>query len=168
MTQSKIRHIFVYGTLMARADDPVGGDERKMMRLMARYIGPAAIPGLMYDAGTCPAAVSVDGRIFRDAKVQGELWQLPANASVLMDALDRYEGCSRESVKPYRYIRTQRCIRLEVGRRVTAWIYVWNMPTDRMPKIDSGRWLSKPDKGTASNQRSAVKEDARGAAQPGH
>ena len=74
-----------------------------------------------------------------------------------MDVLDRYEGCSRESAKPYRYVRSKCRIGLEDRRRVTAWIYVWNLPTDGMPKIETGRWLSKPDKAISSKRRPGAK-----------
>ena len=143
MVKSKVRHLFVYGTLMASASDPVGDKERRFMARSARLLGPVAIAGAMFDMGACPAAVLLRGQRRSVGEIRGELWALPPEQTELVALLDRYEGCAQDSPKPHAYSRSKVRIRLDDGRKVTAWVYVWNQPTAGLKPIPDGRWISR-------------------------
>jgi gamma-glutamylcyclotransferase (GGCT)/AIG2-like uncharacterized protein YtfP len=93
----------------------------------------------MFDAGPYPA-VLLDAK--PGERVHGELWRLPHDHGDLLDMLDRYEGCATESPEPQPYMRVPRRIRAPDGRRLTAWIYLWAAPVEKLPRIADGRWRS--------------------------
>lgn len=115
-------HLFTYGTLGSRGDANglLAGCER---------VGPAAVKGILYDAGDYPALLlTEDGQ-----RVEGEVWRCPADR---LPALDGYEGVEEGLF---------RRAGVEVGG-VACWVYVagprlWTrlVPESR---VQSGRWRS--------------------------
>lgn len=85
------------------------------------------MPGaIMHDVGSFPALVPTEN----GQNVLGELYLVD---DATLARLDRLEGC------PRLYRREQVTIQLVTGpgRGVeqTAWVYIWNQPTDRLPVI---------------------------------
>src|SRR5262245_20347166 len=77
-------YLFVCGTLRSGlAPAEVAGIMGTMLR-----VGPASVPGRLYDLGDFPGAVLDPGC---DLKVIGEVLQLPDDGAALAD-LDAYEG----------------------------------------------------------------------------
>lgn len=138
MTQTRVRHIFAYGTLMSCIDGSLGAAERAALRAQGRCLGAASIRGRMFDADPFPGAV-LDGAA--GDRVHGELWQLPADSRNLLSMLDRYEGCTPQCPQPHPYRRHKIRVRTRCGRRVTAWMFVWADTTAALPRIPDGRWL---------------------------
>lgn len=98
-------HLFVYGTL--RRGAPMHG----LLQGRARWLGPAQVPGRLLDLGAFPALLPPSAA---GERVHGELFALGADAAVLLDALDRYEGPR---------FRRERETVAGPGGAVEAWLY---------------------------------------------
>ena len=132
-------YLFVYGTLRRDAAHPM---HRVLLR-HARAVGPARFSGLLYDLGPYPAAVpDPAGR----EEVSGELYRM-GDAVKLFRKLDRYEGCYAESTAGPEYRRELREVVATDGRRLRAWIYLYNPPVDNLPRIRSGDYLARQPMG---------------------
>jgi gamma-glutamylcyclotransferase (GGCT)/AIG2-like uncharacterized protein YtfP len=107
------------------------------MARTSRCAGRAAIRGRLYEAGPCPAAIRDVDSPFR---VHGEVWELPEDCSEIIAALDIYEECSSTSPHPHPYRRTKIRVRLQDGRRVTAWFYQWALDAKALALVADGRW----------------------------
>jgi gamma-glutamylcyclotransferase (GGCT)/AIG2-like uncharacterized protein YtfP len=126
------RYLFVYGTLMAAADHPMG---RRLGR-EARLIGPATIRGRLYDLGRYPALIESGTE---DGLVHGEVHELASPASSLR-WLDAYEGIVPGREAPYE--RLLRPVDLAAGARLEAWVYLYRRDVHRARHLESGRWLA--------------------------
>ena len=74
-------------------------------------------------------------------RVRGEVYELH-DEPALLEKLDEYEECSPNDPKPTLYRREKRNVVLEDGRTVEAWVYLFNRPTDGLPRIRSGDFLA--------------------------
>ncbi len=74
-----------------------------------------------------------------DDRVHGELYRVHSGAAFAI--LDEYEGCGPNVPQPAEYVRVQRSVVRANGTVVTAWIYLYNHPVERLPLIPSGRFL---------------------------
>ncbi len=123
--------VFFYGTLMA------GFDRRRQAGIdpKLRYIGRASIQGALFDLGLYPAAVPApDGRIW------GEVYAM-SDAPAVLAALDEIEGYTPADPDRSLYIRSQTGVVLPDGSRAAAWVYFYNAPLGRAPRITSGDYL---------------------------
>jgi gamma-glutamylcyclotransferase (GGCT)/AIG2-like uncharacterized protein YtfP len=121
--------LFVYGTLMSSAPNPMS---RRLGR-EARLIGPAAVRGTLYDLGRYPALVESG-----DGLVHGEVHEL-SNPAGPLRWLDAYEGIVPGRQAPYE--RVLRIAELATGARLEAWVYVYRRDLRHARHIESGRWL---------------------------
>lgn len=137
MTSNRISYLFTYGSLKSNAICLMGTEERAVLRDQAQLVARASIAGLLFDVGPYPGAI-LEGR--RTVRVHGEIWKLPGEQDSLIEMLDRYEGCDASSPVPHTYSRRKVRIRLEAGRRVVAWMYLWNGPVSPEQRIHSGVW----------------------------
>lgn len=128
------RYLFVYGTLRQGSGRPMAG----YLARHARRVGRATMKGRLYDLGGYPGAVPSDSL---DDGVVGEVYLLDSPEAVLR-ALDEYEGCGPEDPPPTEYRRQRVTVRMEDGRRLQAWAYIYNRPTDGLRPIPSGDFLS--------------------------
>jgi gamma-glutamylcyclotransferase (GGCT)/AIG2-like uncharacterized protein YtfP len=123
--------VFFYGTLMA------GFDRRRRAGIDDKltYIGRGSIQGALFDLGIYPAAVpSPDGDIW------GEVYAM-SDAAVALSALDRIEGYSHDDPDRSLYTREQAEVGLPDGNRARAWVYFYNAPLGRAPRITSGDYI---------------------------
>jgi gamma-glutamylcyclotransferase (GGCT)/AIG2-like uncharacterized protein YtfP len=123
--------VFFYGTLMA------GFDRRRRAGIDDRltYIGRGSIQGALFDVGLYPAAVAApDGRIW------GEVYQMTGSDTVLA-ALDEIEGYTPADPDRSLYTRSQTDVVLPDGSAARAWVYFYNAPLGRAPRIVSGDYL---------------------------
>jgi gamma-glutamylcyclotransferase (GGCT)/AIG2-like uncharacterized protein YtfP len=99
-----------------------------------RRVGPARVPGRLYDLGEYPGAV-----IDQSAKsfIKGELFELPDDDS-LLKALDDYEEFDRSDRKNSLFIRARVNAGLIDGRRLSSWMYVYNQDPGGARLIVSG------------------------------
>jgi gamma-glutamylcyclotransferase (GGCT)/AIG2-like uncharacterized protein YtfP len=125
--------LFVYGTLRR-------GTGHRMQALLAsaaEFIGEASFQGCMFRVGRYPGVVeSVNPR----DQVTGDVFRIRQGDPIL-GKLDRYEGCDRsDPAAPY--TREVRQVTLISGRRVNAWVYLYQRPTERLERIVSGDFLA--------------------------
>jgi gamma-glutamylcyclotransferase (GGCT)/AIG2-like uncharacterized protein YtfP len=126
----EIKYLFVYGTLMngMEANELLG-------REGARFVGRGAMPGALYDLGEYPAVVKNDDR---GGMVHGELYEL--TRPDILGNLDEYEDY-RPGRSSSLFVREHVLVRrLDNGRKVTAWTYVYNPRRSlrRAKRIESG------------------------------
>ena len=123
--------VFFYGTLMA------GFDRRRRAGIDDKlaYIGRGSIQGALFDVGLYPAAVAApDGRIW------GEVYDMSEPATVLA-ALDEIEGYRPGDPDRSLYTRALSDVVLPDGTPARAWVYFYNAPLGRAPRIASGDYL---------------------------
>ena len=104
------------------------------------FKGYGTVPGLLYDFGAYPGAVSTEeaGR-----RILGELYELP-NPKTMIPQIDRYEGCSDEDERPHEFERELVDVDMRYGSVVRAWIY-WYRPFPRGRTLESGDYLERAD-----------------------
>ena len=125
-------YLFLYGTLLAdRAPDEVVWALKALRRL-----GPAYVPGRLYELGEYPGAV-VD--YSANTSIHGELLELPSDKAIL-DALDRYEEFDPSRPQKSLFIRKKAKIKLANGRNVEGWMYVYNRNPGNAPIIRGGNY----------------------------
>lgn len=98
-------HLFVYGTLKR-------GQPNADLLVGAEWLGPATVPGMLYNIdGEHPALV-----VYGHAAVQGEVWKCHVD---LLPTIDSYE-----SVESGLFRRTGISVLMEDGREKGCWTYV--------------------------------------------
>ena len=122
--------VFFYGTLMA------GFDRRRRAGIDDKltYIGRGSIQGSLFDLGLYPAAVPAP-----EGYVWGEVYEMtePATGPA---ALDEIEGTATTIG---RSLYSPAAGRRRPGGRHSrrAWVYFYNAPLGRAPRIASGDYL---------------------------
>ena len=124
--------VFFYGTLMA------GFDRRRRAGIDDKltYVGRGSILAALFDLGIYPAAVpSHEGRVW------GEVYEM-RDPGVVLTALDDIEGYRAEDPDRSLYTRNQAGVTLPDGSTASAWVYFYNAPLGRAPRIESGDYLA--------------------------
>ena len=123
--------VFFYGTLMA------GFDRRRRAGIddKLRYIGRGAIQGALFDVGLYPGAVPAP-----EGHVWGEVYEM-SEAPRVLAALDEIEGYSESDPDRSLYRREETDVLLPDARFARAWVYFYNAPLSRAPRIASGDYL---------------------------
>ncbi len=120
-------YIFVYGTL--RHD--TNSEMHHLLAKYAEFVSDATYRGKLYQIDYFPGAVPSDDP--NDA-VQGEVYLLH-QADVVLPLLDQYEECGPAFPEPNEYSRQKQSVLLKNGCLVTAWVYVYNHPTEGLELI---------------------------------
>jgi len=128
-------YIFVYGTLRRGTHSEMS----KLLTKHAEFIDDAAYQGKLYKIDDYPGAVPSDDP---DDAVQGEVYKLH-QADAVLPLLDRYEEFGPAFPEPNEYIRRKQALLLKNGRRITAWVYLYNHPTEGLELIESGNFLNQ-------------------------
>jgi gamma-glutamylcyclotransferase (GGCT)/AIG2-like uncharacterized protein YtfP len=123
--------VFFYGTLMT----PFNRAARLRVDQHLVYTGRGTIAGALFDLGIYPAAVPAS-----DARVWGEVYRM-SHPSIVLQALDAFEGCRTDDPESSLYTRTLTPVTLEDGSAVEAWAYFYNAPLGRAERIESGDYL---------------------------
>ena len=122
---------FFYGTLMSAFRRP----GRAQLDGFLELIGRGSIRAALFDLGIYPAAVPDS-----DSSVWGELYRM-ADVDVVLTALDEIEGHRPGEPDTSLYTRSEMPVTLEDGRSMTAWVYFYNAPLGKAPRIPSGDYL---------------------------
>jgi gamma-glutamylcyclotransferase (GGCT)/AIG2-like uncharacterized protein YtfP len=123
--------VFFYGTLMTGFDRrPRIGIDAKM-----RFRARGWVAAALFDIGLYPAAVPDES-----GRVWGEVFELLDRDEVLA-ALDDIEGYRPDDPDSSLYIRSLVPVRLPEGVTEQAWIYFYNAPLGKAPRIESGDYL---------------------------
>lgn len=100
--------------------------------------GHGHLSGRLYDLGAYPAAV-IDRTV--SGVVVGEVYRMN-EPDRLLPLLDRYEGCTPDLPEPHEYRREVHAVQLADGRRIEAWVYVWNRSTEGLRPIPGGDYVA--------------------------
>lgn len=129
----KDNYLFVYGTLRRNTNS-------EMYHLLARsadFVDEATFQGRLYKVdyypGVTPSSNPLD-------IVHGEVFRLREPATALAQ-LDRYEECGPGFPEPTEFIRRKIDVSLQRGKTISAWVYIYNRPTDKLRFIKSGDWF---------------------------
>jgi len=123
--------VFFYGTLMSAFQRP----SRVLVDGLLSAIGRGWIHAALFDLGIYPAAVPAD-----DARVWGEVYRMSDPDSVL-NALDEIEGYREDEPDSSLYTRSRMAVMFENGQTAEAWVYFYNAPLGKAPRIESGDYL---------------------------
>lgn len=123
--------VFFYGTLRTGFNRTT----RAGLDAFLTFAGRAWIHGKLFDLGIYPAAVPAT-----DARVWGEVFEI-SDAQNVLDALDRIEGHRPAEPERSLYIRVRVPATLDDGRTADVWVYFYNAPLGRAPRITSGDYL---------------------------
>jgi gamma-glutamylcyclotransferase (GGCT)/AIG2-like uncharacterized protein YtfP len=121
--------LFVYGTL--RSD--VGHPMAEFLARRARFVGPAKMPGRLYDLGPYPGMREPESP---EDCVHGELYELLESTATLA-ALDRYESLG---VEPPPFVRQRGRATLDSGEAVQTWVYMYKGLMEAARHIVSGHY----------------------------
>ena len=119
--------LFVYGTL--RSD--IGHPMAEFLARRARFVGPAKMPGRLYDLGPYPGMRDPE---HADDWVHGELYEM-SEAAATLAALDHYESLGTE---PPPFVRQRGQATLGSGEAMETWVYMYNGAIDPARHIASG------------------------------
>ena len=123
--------VFFYGTLMSGFKRP------GRLRIDAKLspVGRGSIRATLFDLGIYPAAIpAADGRVW------GELHRM-LDSEIVLAALDEIEGFRPAQPDASLYTRIETPVTLPDGHTVPAWVYFYNAPLGRAPRIESGDYL---------------------------
>lgn len=123
--------VFFYGTLRTGFNRTT----RAGVDAYLKFSGNGWISGKLFDLGLYPAAVPAT-----DAKVFGEVFEI-TDAPAVLEALDRIEGYLPAEPERSLYNRVQVPATLEDGRIEAVWVYFYNAPLGRAPRIHSGNYI---------------------------
>src|SRR5688572_1687193 len=99
------------------------------------YVGRGSIEATLFDLGIYPAAVPAPGGL-----CWGEVYEMSDPAEVLA-ALDDIEGYRPDNPDRSLYARATADVTLPDGTLARAWVYFYNAPLGRAPRIVSGDYL---------------------------
>jgi gamma-glutamylcyclotransferase (GGCT)/AIG2-like uncharacterized protein YtfP len=123
--------VFFYGTLMA------GFDRRRRLGVDDKltYIGRGHIRAALFDLGIYPAAVPAP-----EGAVWGEIYET-SEPDVVLPAIDEIQGFRPDDLDHSLYTRTKAPVTLPDGNVEQSWVYFYNAPLGRAPRIESGDYL---------------------------
>jgi len=129
--------LFIYGTLLPGLVRP------PLDALVARMtlLGPATVPGRLYELGPYPGLVLVDDAA---SLVHGELFELPRDSAIL-SALDDYEGS-------YLYRRVECRASMPSGETMACWVYECHADLSRAVVIPLGDYREWCRMGAVANR----------------
>lgn len=120
-------HLMLYGSLMRAAGDLL---ERLGAARRLAYAGRCCVEGRLHDLGAYPALTPGNGL------VHGELYRVLDPR--VFEVLDPYEDFFPATPERSMYLR--RALLLQ-NPPLSAWVYVYNLPTCARPRIGHGDWL---------------------------
>jgi gamma-glutamylcyclotransferase (GGCT)/AIG2-like uncharacterized protein YtfP len=112
-----------------------GFQEDWQTKVGARLVGTGRIGGRLYDLGEYPGAICAAGE--GGEYVKGELYEV-RDAELATSILDEFEEFSARRPRQSLFVRIVAPVTLEDGRKVNAWVYVYNKPIEESRLIPSG------------------------------
>jgi gamma-glutamylcyclotransferase (GGCT)/AIG2-like uncharacterized protein YtfP len=123
--------VFFYGTLRTGFDRTARAGVDALLKFYAR----GWINGKLFDLGIYPAAVPAT-----DSRVRGEVFDI-TDPSTVLAALDRIEGYRPAEPERSLYNRVRVPATLDDGQIEEVWVYFYNAPLGRAPRIASGDYI---------------------------
>lgn len=123
--------VFFYGTLRS------GFSRRRRTGIDSKLVdlGRGVIHAAMYDLGIYPAAIPDP-----EGRVRGEVYQM-TDVDMVLSVLDEIEGFRAAEPERSLYVRSTAPVTLDDGRTEEAWVYFYNAPLGRAPRIASGDYV---------------------------
>jgi len=118
--------LFVYGTLMDE-DNKYG----IYLHDNSRFYANGWLSGRLYHLGEYPGAILVG-----HDHIDGIILQMD-NPREALGLIDIYEGFGEQEQQPNEFIRILTQAETDRGF-VNCWVYVYNLPYDNFPRIESG------------------------------
>lgn len=126
-------YLFVYGTLCKSALN----SKHHYLLPEARFVDTAYLNAKLFLIEHYPAVI--DSENASDI-VRGELYKISEPATLFL-RVDDYEACSDDYPEPREYKRVKRQVTTESGDKISAWIYLFNLPTEPFLQIHSGDFV---------------------------
>ena len=123
--------VFFYGTLMSGFSRP----GRARLEHALKPVGRGWIRAALFDLGIYPAAIPA-----HDTRVWGEVHRM-LDVDAVLATLDEIEGYSSAEPDASLYTRVEIPVTFQDGRAESAWVYFYNAPLGRAPRIRSGDYL---------------------------
>jgi gamma-glutamylcyclotransferase (GGCT)/AIG2-like uncharacterized protein YtfP len=124
--------VFFYGTLMSAFQR----QGRSIIDEKLQPEGHGSISAVLFDLGIYPGAIPD-----ADSRVWGEVHRMLDREAVLA-ALDEIEGYRPGQPDASLYNRIETPVTFDDGRVADAWVYFYNAPLGRAPRIESGDYLA--------------------------
>ena len=131
--------LFVYGTLLSRANDTLGAAMRARLARETNQLVPATSPGRLYTLGDYPGMLPAAPHD-RDL-VSGEVLAL-RDAQATFRWLDLYEDVDNDNPAAGVYRRMPHLALFADGRTSRCWVYALNAEPAAEKRIASGCWLT--------------------------
>lgn len=103
----------------------------------ATLVGPAAMPGRLFDLGAYPGALYEPEA---GSLVVGEVWRM-RQPRLLLRQLDIYEDCAPGQPGPHAFRREVVDLALMGNRSLPAWVYLWTGDPAGRRAVIGGDWL---------------------------
>jgi gamma-glutamylcyclotransferase (GGCT)/AIG2-like uncharacterized protein YtfP len=132
--QDQAYYLFVYGTLLRQCKSDIS----RIFEHYADFKGLATFQGKLFTIDYYPGVIPSNDC---NDVVQGEVYRLRRPEFVLSQ-LDHYEECGPSFNEPTEYVRKIHSVHLSNGDTISAWIYIYNWPTDKLERIESGDFLN--------------------------
>lgn len=126
-------YLFLYGSLRKG-----GAMHDRLIAPDCAFEGPGEMPGRLYSLGDYPGLRPSPAG---SGSVKGEVWRFES-ALPLLARLDEYEGCAASSARPHQFRRVKKSVLLADGRRLKAWVYLYNGRVNPLRRIASGDWFA--------------------------
>ncbi|MEM7068014.1 MAG: gamma-glutamylcyclotransferase family protein, partial [Pseudomonadota bacterium] len=132
--------LFIYGTLMAVAQHPLGD----LLRENGKFVGKGSIQARLYEVtetdqqgvNTYPGAVP---SAFEEDRVHGEVWRVTDRKKVF-PIFDRFEACTPDWPEPYEFELRKIPVVVDDNSSLIAGAYLYAWDTSRAMHIPSGRY----------------------------
>ena len=122
--------LIVYGTLRPPFDNTFS----QYLRQRGRCVGEGSFAGQVFDMGSYPGAIYQETS---ESRVCGTVFDISNQKNAILTYLDYYEGVGDQFDQPTEYIRS--VVPVHFNDQVAdCWIYIYNLPTDDKPLIESG------------------------------
>ncbi len=127
-----MEYLFTYGTLQKEFDIPINKE-------ISQYLKPITTGyflGKLFEVDEYPGAIQTESDFY---PIKGKIFQV--TDSKAWQLMDDYEECSDKFPTPHEYKREKIEIRTDEGKRITAWIYLYNYPTSKLTEIKNGDYI---------------------------
>ncbi|MBU3821620.1 gamma-glutamylcyclotransferase [Flavobacteriaceae bacterium XHP0103] len=129
-----MQYLFVYGTLKKGYKHPMAS----FLNHHSEFLGRGFFQGQLYMVAHYPGAVLSEKP---EDKVHGHVFKLLNNEDEVFKTLDAYEGIDPKSADPDLYRRELVKVHMETLGTINAWVYIYNLPTDNLTLIPSGKFI---------------------------
>lgn len=126
-------YLFVYGTLRPA----IVREELRWLVGAMKFVGRGKVRGRLYDQGEYPGAVPDPNG---DGWIVGDLLEMPADEQTIT-ALDQYEGYFEDDPGASLFVRSRCRVRLDDGRVIEGWVYMYNRDVSSATLISNGDYL---------------------------